>query len=299
MINTDFLSEQRLRTAANNGINMGFFEAKDPAMMKNLELARGVVNLNKDNFDPSKLTLGTVSNYAMIATGGKYNKEIGMATNVAKTLWNLFKPNDKDEYVPPERKKTQNKSEMPKDTRVFERDEKAITLKQYLSVLKTHGVQVKNNFELEFELLPNISFMVSSITIPQITTNFAEVSYNGRKVDIPINFDYEHGITLTVLSDANGYFYTEMQKLLMHKSKYTYADSYQTATIHALTGDPAYKGMILVLDCVRIESISGLSFGHSENDVQTFDVNCKILDYYIQPGARSDCSYIDKTSSRR
>jgi len=38
-------------------------------------------------------------------------------------------------------------------------------------------------------------------------------------------------------------------------------------TIKALTGDKNYSGSMITLNGVRIENISGLSFGYDQNDI--------------------------------
>ena len=58
-------------------------------------------------------------------------------------------------------------------------------------------------------------------------------------------------------------------------------------TIKELTGDNKYKGTLLTLNNVRFESVSGLEFGYDENDISTFTINCKLIDYTVTPGALS------------
>ena len=56
-------------------------------------------------------------------------------------------------------------------------------------------------------------------------------------------------------------------------------------TIKALTGDSKYAGALVTMRGVRIESVSGLDWGHSDNNYQTFSVNGKLIDYTYTPGA--------------
>lgn len=63
------------------------------------------------------------------------------------------------------------------------------------------------------------------------------------------------------------------------------AKSGYTMSIKALTGDKKYKGMLLTLEHVRIESASGLSFGYADNDISTFELNCRLIGWTATPGA--------------
>lgn len=67
--------------------------------------------------------------------------------------------------------------------------------------------------------------------------NFTEVYYDGRKVDIPINHEYEHEFSMTVLNDAQGYIYSAIVSFLMSDSTNILANSGYTMTVKALTGD--------------------------------------------------------------
>ena len=81
------------------------------------------------------------------------------------------------------------------------------SLKAFLDNINSFGVQVKNNFEVTFSGLPDTTFFVKSISIPQVQQNMADLYYNGRKVEIPINFDYSHEFSMSVINDGQGYLY--------------------------------------------------------------------------------------------
>lgn len=162
---------------------------------------------------------------------------------------------------------------------------KTKTPKGFMEMIDSFGIQVANNFEVNFSGLTDITFFVTTISIPQLQQNFAELSYNGRKVEIPINYDYSHEFSMTVFNDAQGYIYPIVQNFIMSEASNVMANTGYTMTIKALTGDKNYKGTLFTLNNVRIESVSGLSFGYSSNDVQTFEVNCKLIDYTSTPGA--------------
>ena len=160
-------------------------------------------------------------------------------------------------------------------------------LRTFLDNVNTFGIQVANNFEVNFSGLADITFYITEMSVPAVQTNFAELYYNGRKVDIPINYDYSHEFTITVLNDAQGYIYSAIQNFLMAEAANVLAKNGYTMTIKALTGDKHYKGTLFTLNNVRIETLDGVSFGYANNDVQTFEVGCRLIDYTATPGALS------------
>ena len=166
------------------------------------------------------------------------------------------------------------------------------SLKAFLDNINSFGVQVKNNFEVTFSGLPDTTFFITSINLPQVQQNFAELYYNGRKVEVPINYDFSHEFSMTVLNDAQGYLYTAVSEFLMSDATNSMAKSGYTMTIKCLTGDDKYKGMLLTLQHVRIESVSGLQFGYGDNDISTFEVNCKLINWSATPGALADIANI-------
>lgn len=159
------------------------------------------------------------------------------------------------------------------------------TPKSFMEMVDSFGIQVKNNFEVNFSGLTDVTFFITNISIPQLNQNFTELYYNGRKVDVPINYDYSHEFTMTVLNDAQGYIYPVIQNFIMSEASNTMANTGYTMTIKALTGDENYKGTLFTLENIRFESVGGLQFGYADNDIQTFDLNCKLMQYSSTPGA--------------
>ena len=158
-------------------------------------------------------------------------------------------------------------------------------LKTFLDGINSFGIQVANNFEVNFSGLGDITFFITEINVPAVNQNFVELYYNARKVEIPINYDFTHEFTITVLNDAQGYIYAAIQNFLMAEASNVLAKNGYTMTIKALTGDKKYKGTLFTLNNVRIESLGGVNFGYGNNDVQTFEVGCKLIDYTATPGA--------------
>ena len=100
---------------------------------------------------------------------------------------------------------------------------------------------------------------------------------------------------MTVINDAQGYIYAAIHNFLMSEATDVMANTGYTMTIKALTGDEKYKGTLLTLNNVRFESVSGLQFGYSDNDISTFELNCKLLDYTVTPGALGTVANIAAT----
>lgn len=56
-------------------------------------------------------------------------------------------------------------------------------------------------------------------------------------------------------------------------------------TIKALTGDEKnYAGALITMKGVRLVSVDGLSYGYDENQIQTFNIHAKLIDYTYTPG---------------
>lgn len=157
-------------------------------------------------------------------------------------------------------------------------------IKAFLDQVGKLGVQVKNNFEVNFSAFKDFSFYIQSIDLPGVRQNFTEIYYDGRKIDIPINHEYEHEFNMTVLNDAQGSIYSMITNFIVTDSSNILANSGYTMSIKGLTGDPKYAGCLITCRGVRFETVSGLSFGYSDNDVQTFTISGKMIDFTHTPG---------------
>ena len=158
-------------------------------------------------------------------------------------------------------------------------------VKSFLHKINSVGIQVKNNFEVNFSGIEQATFFIQGIDLPGLHQNFTELYYDGRKVDIPINHEYDHDFSMTVLNDAQGYIYSTLTNFIVSDSTNILANSGYTMTIKALTGDSNYAGTMITLNGVRIDNISGLSFGYDQNDIQTFTITGKLIDFTVTPGA--------------
>ena len=160
------------------------------------------------------------------------------------------------------------------------------SLKAFLKNVNSFGIQVTNNFEVNFSGISDATFFVQSIDFGGIKQNFTTLYYDGREVDIPINHEYQHEGNMTVLNDANGYIYAAMTSFIASQSSSKLANSGYTMTIKCLTGDEKhYKGALVTLRGVRLETVSGLQFTYNGGDISTFTINYKYIDFSYTPGA--------------
>lgn len=159
-------------------------------------------------------------------------------------------------------------------------------VKAFLSTFKEYGAQVKSNFEVNFSGLQDLTFFITSISMPGIVQNTTTLNYDGRVVDVPINFDFDHEFSMIVRNDAQGYIYSALHNFIMGGAGATLVNSGYTITIKALTGDEEhYKGALATLAGVRLKSVSGLDWGYEDNSVQTFTINGLAQSVTYTPGA--------------
>lgn len=158
------------------------------------------------------------------------------------------------------------------------------SLKGFLSTIGNFGVTIKSRYEVNFSGIEDITYFVTNISVPGVKMNTMEINFAGKKVEIPINYEYEHDFTLTILNDNSGYIYTSIKEFLMTDTSQYIAPTGYTMTVKVL-GDNNTKGQTLTLNGVRIKSVSALSFGNSDNDISTFDVECSCIDTNSTPGA--------------
>ena len=163
-------------------------------------------------------------------------------------------------------------------------------VKQFINTINKFGIQVQNNFEVNFSGLQDATFFIQTIDIPQTKQNFTQLNYDGRVVDVPINHDWEHNFSMTVFNDAQGYIYSALLDFVMSTSSERMMNSGYTMTIKALTGDPKYAGALITMRGVRLESVGSLSWAQDGNAVQTFTISGKLIDFTYTPGALKQTS---------
>lgn len=166
------------------------------------------------------------------------------------------------------------------------------SLKSYLSMISDLGVQVTNNFEVNFSGLEDITFFVTTINFDGITVKTDEVYYNGRSIPFPVISDYGHTGQMTIINDGNGYLYSAVQAFITATSNISKLDTGYKMVIKCLTGDPKYKGSTITLNSVFLEKLDGLSFQYQGGDVSTFNVAFNYRDFNFTPGALNKVSGI-------
>ena len=160
------------------------------------------------------------------------------------------------------------------------------SLKDFLSQMDSMGVQITSRFEATFSAIPQTTFYIKNINTPGMKQNITSLYFDGKMVEIPQNFEYEHDFNMTVINDASGIIYTALTNFIMSDSGATLANSGYTISIKAI-GDNKHKGATIKLNGVRIKSIGGLNFEQSGGDIQTFDVQCSAIDFEYAPGSLS------------
>ena len=166
------------------------------------------------------------------------------------------------------------------------------SLKSFLNSIDSLGVQTTNNFEVNFSGIPDLCFYFQSITIPGMNINTTEIAYNGQKVEIPVNYDYQHDFSATVINDGSGYIYSAIANFVISNMSTPKANSGYTMTIKAMTGDKKYKGTVYTLNGVRLVGIGSIDYNHSSSDVSTFSLSFKCANYTVTAGALGKVSGI-------
>ena len=159
------------------------------------------------------------------------------------------------------------------------------SLKQFLDTMDGFGLQVKNNFEVNFSGLQDATFFIQSIDLPSTKLNTTQLHYDGQVVDVPTVYDWDHDFQMTVLNDAQGYIYSALTNFIMGQVSTRMVSSGYTMTIKALTGDKKYAGALVTMKGVRLVSISGLQWGYDQNTYQTFTVGGKLVEFSYTAGA--------------
>lgn len=159
------------------------------------------------------------------------------------------------------------------------------SLKQFISAADKLGIQVQNNFEVNFSGFQDITFFIQSVPVPSVSQSFTEVYCDGRVYHVPTVVDYEHDFSMTVINDAQGYIYSAVVNFLAKGVLSILTKGGYTMTVKAMTGDKDYKGALYTYRGVRFNSIGGLRYSQDGNSISTFDLSFKCVDYTATPGA--------------
>lgn len=171
------------------------------------------------------------------------------------------------------------------------------TLQKFMQKLENIGISVKNRYYLTFSGIPDYSFLVTDITVPNVKMNVGEIKFDGRAVELPVNDEYGHDFTMTVWADVAGVAYFRFREFILKEfrntKRYAFDDSYMidhnylpssghTIRLEQLADYSTYYGLKLTYKDVRIKEISSLSFGEGQNELQQFDLTCTAVSYDVE-----------------
>lgn len=160
------------------------------------------------------------------------------------------------------------------------------TLLDFINKINQYGVSLKARYEVNFSGIEDITFFVTDISVPEVRQNFGNVFFEGKSVEIPINIEYGHDMTLTLLNDANGIIYSTIMNWMMNQdSGESVVNSGYTMSIRQLGDGGEHKGMTIVLNGVRMKSISGLNFVSTDATISTFSLTMSAISFTATLGA--------------
>lgn len=168
----------------------------------------------------------------------------------------------------------------------FANSEGEKSLLDFLNKIDKYGVNVRARYEANFSGIKDITFFITDINTPDLRQNFGTVFFEGKNVEIPINIEYGHDMTLTLLNDAKGVVYSTIVNWLMNQdSGESIVNSGYTMTLRSLGDGGTYKGLTIVLEGVRMRSISGLNFSSSDSNVSTFSLGLSVISFKVTMGS--------------
>ena len=155
------------------------------------------------------------------------------------------------------------------------------SLLDFINKINKYGVTLKAKYEVNFSGIENITFFVTDISVPELRQNFGQVFFAGKSVEVPINFEYGHDVAMTLLNDAKGVMYTTVVNWLMKQEgpDRGLVDSGYTMTIRALGDGNNHDGMTIVLNGVRMKTVTGLNFNSSDATISTFQLNLSVVSF--------------------
>lgn len=160
------------------------------------------------------------------------------------------------------------------------------TLIDFIDKINKYGISLKAKYEVNFSGIEDITFFVTDITVPEIRQNFGQIFFEGKSVEIPVNIEYGHDFTMTLINDGDGVIYTTIKNWIMNQdSGESMINSGYTLSIRSLGDGANHKGMTIVLDGVRFKTISGLNFISTDATVSTFTLTMSAISFTATMGS--------------
>ena len=157
---------------------------------------------------------------------------------------------------------------------------------EFIEKINKYGTTLRARYEVNFSGIEDITFFVTDITTPNLRQNFGHVFFEGKNVEIPINIEYDHDVTLTILNDGSGVLYTTIVNWMLNQDAgESVVNSGYTMTIRSLGDGVSQKGMTIVLEGVRMRNISGLTYVSSDASVSTFTLTLSVISFKAILGA--------------
>lgn len=172
---------------------------------------------------------------------------------------------------------------------------------QFIQKLNQLGYTIQSRYECSFSLIPNLTFYIRSVQTPEMRREFTTVYIDGREVYIPTIIEYGHEVTMNVLNDEKGAIYSTFCSTMQNSaalngmvtiSVKTFGDGHKSSSggvggfldkIGKPTATGGQDGLLINLSGCRLETVGGLTFDSSSNDLQTFDVTFKINTWSVSP----------------
>ena len=160
------------------------------------------------------------------------------------------------------------------------------TLLDFINKINQYGVTLKAKYEVNFSGIEGLTFFVSDISVPDVRQNFGNVWFEGKTVEIPINIEYGHDMTMTLLNDGKGIIYSTILNWIMNQDAGdSPVDSGYTMTIRQLGDNEEHKGMTITLKGVRMKNITGLNFASNDASISTFTLTLSAISFTATMGS--------------
>lgn len=159
------------------------------------------------------------------------------------------------------------------------------SLLDFYSKLAEYGTTIRARYEVNFSGIEDVTFFVTDITTPDARINMGTVYFEGKSVEIPINFEYTHDFAMTILNDGKGVLYTTVLNWLMdHNDGESIVNSGYTMTIRGLGDGENQDGLTITLNGVRFKNIGSLTYSANDASVSTFTIGCSAISFTATMG---------------